>query len=251
MAEQLGQFKSQPWIVFDTVASRSYLLGENRSDFFAFGTAGPAITQAGEMLFFSAVPREPVSPWYTSTELVGQLSYGFEAWQVYVAFNMPPFPGRADGEPADGGFGERSPVSALTQTIINFSVLQLTLGQEEQMSWPLIRFGSGGGFFMTGGVGASSVQNGWPQEGNVIALPDPVMIARTQNIDAKILIAPEAQPIIGTNALPGVGTNLGNITIQIDDLVVPTTAEVPELPFTTQVGLIGKRVKKTQYGQVA
>jgi hypothetical protein len=27
-------------------------------------------------------------------------------------------------------------------------------------------------------------------------------------------------------------------------------ADVPALPFTIQVGLIGKRVKKTQYGQI-
>ena len=249
MAEQLGQFKSQPWIVFDTVASRSYLLGEDRADFRAFGTAGPAITNSGEMLFFSAGRTEPVSPWYTSTELVGQLSYGFEAWQVYVAFNMPPYPAIAQGAPGVGFSGQRSPVSALVQTILNFSVLRLQLGQEEQMSWPLIRFGSGGGFYMTGSAGAASVQNGWPQEGNVIALPDPVMIARTQNIDAKILIAPEAHGIIGSNLAPGVGTNLGDIAIEL--AAEQEIATVPELPFATQVGLIGKRVKKTQYGQVA
>ncbi len=245
--EQLGQFKSQPWIVFDTVAARSYLLGEDRPEFRAFGTPGPAITASGELLFFSAGRTQPVSPWYTSTELVGQLSYGFEAWQVYVAFNMPPYPAINQGAPGIGGTGFRSPVNALVQTILNFSVLQMKLGQEEQMSWPLIRFGSGGGFYMTNSAGASSVQNGWPQEGNVIALPDAVMIARTQNVDAKILIAPEAHSIIGTNALPGVGTNLGDIAVELETGVVA----VPELPFTIQVGLIGKRVKKTQYGQVA
>ena len=246
MAEELGQFKSQPWVVFDTIAARSFLVGENRSDFFAFGTNGAAINQAGEMLFFAAGRTEPNAPWYTSTELVGQLSYGFEAWQVYLHIGFQLFPSAAVGQPTEPNAGQLSPLVALQQAIVNFGVLQMQLGQEEQMSWPVHRFGAGGGFFQMGSQGAVVGQNSTQQDENVLKLPEPVEVARTQNLNAKIRLAPEALPIIGNNLAPGVGTQLANMELSIGG----ETVEVPSFPFTVQLGLKGKRVKKTQYGQV-
>ncbi len=246
MAGNLGQFKDQPWIVFDTVAAKSFLVGETRADFRAFGTNGPAINQAGELLFFAAGRTEPNAPWYTSTELVGQLSYGFEAYQVYVHFGFPPYPAINESDGDDEGEGHLSPTVALMQAIINFGVLQMDLGQEQQMSWPVHRFGAGGGMHLMGSFGSTTSQNSLPESANVLALPEPVAIARTQNLNCKIRLAPEALPLIGTNSDPGVGTELSEFEIQLED----TSPSIPQFPFSIQVGLIGKRIKKTQYGQV-
>ena len=114
------------------------------------------------------------------------------------------------------------------------------------MSWPVHRFGAGGGMYLMDSIGTQVGQNANPDGSNVLKLPEPVEIARTQNLNAKIRLAPAVLPLIGTNAAPGVGTEL-------DDFDVITSkgeVEIPAPPFTIQVGLIGKRIKKTQYGQV-
>ena len=249
MPEELPEFKSQPWIVYDTIASNSFLVGENRPAFFASGTNGPAITAAGEMIFFSAGRTQPTQPWYTSTELVGQLSYGFEAWQVYVHFGFPAMPDRLSNNPYD----ETDPPTVmnfgtlLMQAIINFGVLQMDLGQEQQMSWPVHRFGAGGGFFQNPGFGVGVGQNSMPDSANVLKLPEPIEIARTQNLNAKIRIAPEILAHIGSNLAPGVGDP---ILAQYTYDGAKGEATLITLPYTVQVGLIGRRIKKTQYGQV-
>ncbi len=254
MPEELGQFKSQPWVVFDTVAARSFLVGEDRSEFFAFGTNNPAINRRGELLFFTQGRTEANAPWYTSLELVGQLSYGFEAWQVYCHFGMPPWPANSDlsdSKPSGDDFAQ-SPPALLTQLIMNYGVLQLNLGQEQQLSFPVHRFGSGGGFYSTGSGGIVG-QNGWPQAGNVLKLPEPIEIARTQNLDAKIRLAPEILEIIGfpPGGDAGVGCPIGDLLVNFQtDESKTDSNDVPTPPYTVQVGLIGRRIKKTQYGQV-
>ncbi len=251
----LGQFKGQPWVVYDTVAAKSFLVGESRPDFFAFGTSGPAITNAGELIFFSSGRTEPNQPWYTNLELVGQLSYGFEAWQVYVHFGFPQVPSQQESFPVEGDELELSYPAMLASMIINFGVLQLTLGQEEQMSFPLHRFGAGGGY-SAHALGLDVVQNAIPQGANIMAFPEPTMIPRTQNIDAKIRLAPEILETIGTLAARGFGTPLDppalgggwELTCPIEGS--PVVVELPFPAYTVQVGLIGRRIKKTQYGQV-
>ena len=249
--EQLGQFKSQPWVVFDTVSSPSFLLGDARPENFAVGTTGPAITNSGQINFFDTGRTEPRFPWYTSLELVGQLSYGFKAWQAYLHFGFPAVPNRPSVDPTDTTiFADTSNVSLpayLAATIINFGVLQMDLGQEEQMSFPVARFGAGGGFSEFGATGVSVVQNSIPNQSNVLKLPEPVEVPRTQNINARIRIAPEVFATIGTVALPGVGIPL------LDTYAYVSTKGPVTLPwgnYTLQFGLIGERIKKTQYGQV-
>ena len=90
MAEELGEFKSQPWKVHDAVVARSFLLGETDNTLFAIGTAGPAINGSGEMLFFAAGRVQANLPWYTSLQQVGSLSYGFEVWQMSISLMLPP-----------------------------------------------------------------------------------------------------------------------------------------------------------------
>jgi hypothetical protein len=245
--EQLGEFKSQPWIVYDTVAAYSFLLGEDRQGLNAINTSGPAINARGEMLFFSSTGRTKAQcPWYTNLELVGQLAYGFEAWQVYCHFGFPPWPADADlTDDAPSDVGNQSPPSLLAQILIQFSVLELTLGQEPQMQFPLHKFGSGGGLYLSGASGGVVPQNSLPQAGNVLKLPEPIEFPRTQNVDAKIRIAPEVHAVIGSPASPGVGCAIADQKV----LIGKDQNEVPPLPYTVQVGLIGRRVKKTQYGQ--
>ena len=113
------------------------------------------------------------------------------------------------------------------------------------MQFPLHKFGSGGGLWIPGGQGAIVVQNSWPQNMNVLKLPEPVEFPRTQNVDAKIRIAPEVHAIIGTPDTPGVGCPIADQKV----LIQKDQNEVPPLPYAIQVGLIGRRVKKTQYGQ--
>ena len=254
----LPQFKSQPWVVFDTIAARSFLVGETRQEFQAFNSGGPAITAAGEMVYFSTPRTRALAPWYTSLELVGQLSYGFKAWAAYIHFGFPQTPSEQTFNPAAGAGGQVTISDVLLQAIINFGVLQLNLGQEQQASWPVHRFQAGGGLQVMGGNsiggGEAGGQNAVPEGANVLKLPEPIEIPRTQNIDAKIKIAPEALPTIGTNAAPGVGVPLGTgaegYQFNISEPPPGETVDLDRPPYTVQLGLIGERIKKTQYGQV-
>src|SRR5262245_61847320 len=87
---QPGSFKSQPWILFDTVASSSFLFG---STVFQIGAQLPAIDAMGQMVFFNAPGRSTAAtPVYTNLDQPGQLSYGMEVWAIYLHFMMPTMP---------------------------------------------------------------------------------------------------------------------------------------------------------------
>lgn len=250
----LPEFKSQPWIVYDTVAAFSFLLGEDDSDFFAFGTPDAAISRQGEMFFFTAGRKHSKEPWYTSLSLVGQLSYGFVAWQIYLYVAMPLMPASADNDPSQSGAGSFvAGPTMLAHSIINFGVLQMKLGQEQQTSWKTHRFGTGGGFRVGSAPGVQNPLNGRANWNNVLALPEPIEIARTQNLDAKIRLAPEVFDLIGSPGAPGVGVRLTDYLLNLVPPVPPNPPvfeAVQPLPFIVQLGFRGRRIKKTQYGQL-
>lgn len=249
----LPEFKSQPWIVYDTVAAFSYLLGEDDSDFFAFGTPDPAISRQGEMFFFTAGRKHSKEPWYTSLSLVGQLSYGFVAWQIYLYVAMPLWPSDASNSGAAPGVGQFvAGTTMLAHSIINFGVLQMKLGQEQQTSWKCHRFGTGGGYRLGAANFVQNPLNGRANWNNVLALPEPIEIARTQNLDAKIRLAPEVFDLIGSPGAPGVGVRLNDYLLALipGDPPPPVFETVQPLPFIVQLGFRGRRIKKTQYGQL-
>jgi hypothetical protein len=135
----------------------------------------------------------------------------------------------------------------LAEAIINFGVLQMGLGQEEQMSWPCHRFGGGGGVAQNSSQ-TSLPSNGIPEGPNVLKLPEPIEMPRTQNLSAKIRLAAEVQALIGTVAAPGVGQPLSPYLYGL--VSTPTVVSLNQPPFAIQLGLVGRRVKKTQYGQI-
>lgn len=250
--EQLGEFKGQPWIVYDTVASRSFLVGESRAGFEAIGTSGPAISRAGELVFFSAGRTKAQQPWYTNMDLNGQLSYGFRVWGAYLIFNFPSTAPEFNDQPESGVF-QPSYGSVLAQAIIDYGVLSLLLGQEEQMDFPCARFGAGGGLSVGPEFGTVTVQNSIPDGANVMKFPEAIDMARTLNVSAKIRIAPEVLPTIGTQTVPGVGADLATGAYGINIVDVDGADETVALdfpPYAVQCGLIGERIKKTQYGQL-
>lgn len=251
MSEDLKEFKSQPWVIFDTIASYSFLVGETDPALQAFNTGAPAISSRGEMIFFAAGRTEAQAPWYTSTELVGQLSYGFEAWQVFLYLGLPVYPSSSSNTPiASGAAGQVSPMTILANCILNFGVLEMRLGQEEQMDFPCTRFGAGGGLRIGSASAAQLASNGVPEGSNVLALPDAIDIARTQNLDARIRLADEVLPIIGNNTTPGVGLQQNNYLYTAGPNPPDDDADTPPLPMMVRLGFIGRRVKKTQYGQL-
>lgn len=247
MPEAPKEFKSQPWILFDTIASKSFLLGDVANGK-AIGSEAPAITAAGDIIFFNGGARNNAqTPWYTNLQLPGQLAYGMEVWQIYVAFAFP-----AVTPAANNGYDSLQnpgvpPTTKLMEAILNFGVLELNLGQEEQTSWPLTRFGAGGGLAGSNSLAVVINQNSIPQGANVMKLAEAIEMPRTQNLSAKIKIASEAHAIIGTPALPGVGQELAPYVYHTN---VNTFVALDQLPFSIQLGLVGRRVKKTQYGQV-
>jgi len=239
-------FKSQPWILFDTIVSPSFLLGDPAG--LAVGSQIPAISRSGEMVFFSGGGGRSTAntPWYSNLDIPGQLAYGMEVWQVYLYFAFPTLtPDQNNGTPAaNPGV---APTVKLAEAILNFGVLELELGQENQTKWPCSRFGGGGGLVHSNSVVDAAISNGVPEGANVMKLAEPIEMGRTQNFSAKIRIAPEAQPIIGTVAAPGVGAALLPYQYVIDG---EAAVDLVQLPFSVQLGFVGRRVKKTQYGQL-
>lgn len=250
-------FKSQPWTLFDTIASKSFLLGDERTGFTAAG-GGPAITANGEIVFFQSSNRTKATmPWYTNADAPGTLSYGLKVWQVYLIFMFPTWPPAASVGSADATQESIVPGTIkLIECILNFGVLQLDLGQETQTEWPCSRFAAGGGLAQTSFL-LSQGQNGMPFNQNVMSLPEPIEMPRTQVMNVKIKLAPPAQAMIGNpSALPASG-GVGTPLFPYNYTVVPADGEdpavinlLPELPFAIQIGLQGERVKDTQYGQV-
>lgn len=250
----LGVFKGQPWIINDTVVARSFLLGDNRQGFAAVGGKSAAISRNGEINFFDQGRTEPSEPWYTSLELVGQLSYGFEAWVAYLLWGGPPHPFTNEVDGQDGASGFVDSVSILAQAILNFGVLLMDLGQEEQMAWPTPQFGAGGGLEVDGSSAMGVPQNSIPEGANVQKLAEPIEIPRTQNLNAKIRLAPEVHGTIGTIGAPGVGSPLSgpNDTPPGTGYVYVIDGSQVFLdwpPYSLEFGLIGRRIKRTQYGQ--
>lgn len=236
-------FKSQPWILFDNVVSPTFLLGDG----VAAGSQSPAISLAGEIVFFQGGGRTKAQmPWYTNLDISGQLAYGMEVWQIYLHAKFPRItPDQNNGTPtANPGV---APTVKLAEAILNFGVLELELGQENQMVWPCTRFGAGGGIVSQNDTAEAGINNGIPEGANVLKLAEPIEMPRTQNMNAKIRLAPEAQTIIGTPTAPGVGNPLLAYSYAIDGV---GTVTKPQLPFALELGFVGRRVKKTQYGQL-
>lgn len=246
------KYKEQPWVLFDTVVARSFLLGDTSSSGLAVGSQSPAVSANGEIIFFNAGGRNKASmPWYTNLDIQSQLAYGMEVWQIYVMIAFPVMPPvQNQGYDFTVNPGVPGPVK-LAEAILHFSVLTLDLGQENQIEFPLSRFGAGGGLALSSGGIVTRASNGEAVESCVLKLPEPIEMPRTQNLSAKIRIAPEAQPIIGTVAAPGVGLIMSNYVYGLNLSEVITQLSLPQLPFSVQLGLVGKRVKMTQYGQVA
>ena len=246
--KQPKQFKSQPWVLFDTVVAKSFLLGDTSANGLAVGTQTPAISAAGEITFFNSGRTQANYPWYTNLDVSGQLAYGFEVWQIYLALLFPAMPDVGNIGYDIAGESVTPPGTVkLAEAIVNFGVLQMTLGQEDQMSWPCHRFGAGGGVAGTSSQ-TSTPTNGAPDGANVLKLPEPIEMPRTQNLSAKIRLASEVQALIGSVAAPGVGQPLSPYAYGI--VVTPTVVNLPQAPFAIQLGLVGRRVKKTQYGQI-
>jgi hypothetical protein len=243
-------FKSQPWQLFDTIAARSFLLGDGTNGL-AIGSQVPAISANGEIIFFQSSGRTRANmPWYTNLDVAGQLAYGFQVWQIFVNIMFPLTPAGQSVDPQSLVGGVPGP-TRLAEAILNFGVLSLNLGQEDQIEWPLSRFGAGGGLAVVAGAGGPvAATNSMPQSANVMKLPEPIEMGRTQNLSAKIKLAPEVFAIIGSVAAPGVGQPLStySYTTVLDE--VPTVVQRQLPPFAIQLGLVGRRVKNTQYGQL-
>jgi hypothetical protein len=245
---QPGSYKSQPWVLFDTVAARSFLWGDLTNGL-AVGAQLPAIDATGQMIFFNAPGRSSIStPVYTNLDQQSQLSYGMEVWAIYVHFMMPTMPPNQNiGYDLAANAGVPGTVK-LVEAMLNFGVLDLTLGQESQLQWPLSRFGAGGGLNVNAGTVSTVALNGIPEGSNVMKLAEPIQMPRTQNISARIRLAPEVQAIIGTVAAPGVGQPLSPYSYGIAS--APTIVSLAQPPFAVQLGLAGRRIKDTQYGQL-
>lgn len=248
---QPKQFKSQPWILFDSVVAKSFLLGDTSANGLAVGSQSPAVSAAGEIVFFNSTGRTTANyPWYTNFDVSGQLMFGLEVWQIYFQLAFPAMPLIAsytqDVPGAAPTLLNPPPTTRLAEAIVNFGVLEMNLGQENQLRWPLHRFGAGGGVRDNSNA-TSLVSNSDQQESNVLKLPEPIEMPRTQNLDAKIRLAPEVFALIGTVATPGVGAPLGTANY----LVAAADTNALQLqPYMLQLGLVGRRVKKTQYGQI-
>jgi hypothetical protein len=245
-------FKSQPWVLFDTVAAFSFLRGDTTANGLAIGSQTPAVNMNGEIVFFQGGGRTTANyPWYTNLDVSGQLAYGFEVWQIYLllAFPVMPFVASVNpNPPASAPSVPETPTTLrLAESIINFGVLEFELGQENQTRWPLTRFGAGGGLHI-GATFLVNVQNSEQQAGNIMGLPEPIEMPRTQNLSMKIRLAAEVLDLIGTVAAPGVGAPLLNQDFIVD--AVPTTVSRRLPPYAIQLGLKGRRIKNTQYGQI-
>jgi hypothetical protein len=244
-------FKSQPWILYDSVVAFSYLLGDGSASGLAIGSQVPAVSANGEIVFFQASGRTIANtPWYTNFDVQGQLMFGMEVWQIYLAIEFPSMPLQSTYLPNPPEAAPLllvpPPTTRLAEAILMHGCLELTLGQENQMTWPLSRFGAGGG--LSDNSNATSRPNNMiPAEANVLKLPEPIEMPRTQNIFAKIRLAPQSFGLIGTPAAPGVGAPLGPLD---ETPSIAGTVQLPMLPYKLQLGLVGRRIKHTQYGQL-
>jgi hypothetical protein len=115
------------------------------------------------------------------------------------------------------------------------------------MSWPVSTFGAGGGVYNTSNGDGANLQNGFPTESNQLKLPEAIMVPRTQPLSAKIRLANEVRALIGTNAAPGVGSPLADYSFSHNK---KGQVDLKTMPFGVRFVLSGRRIKKTQYGQL-
>lgn len=251
------KFKTQPWTLFDTIASESFLLGDTDNP--AIGSPDPAINGNGEMVFFASSRTKSQQGQLTNMDKSGELSFGMWVYQIYLILKMPPMLSKADNNAPDYMANMNiSPVQMLCNALINWSVLSMQLGQENQMWWPTHRFGAGGGLAdqTLGGMpyGISTQQNGLQRAENVLKLPEPIAMVKGDPLSAVISIHPIVRALLGTPGAPGVGAPLLPYVYSPWEgdppAPPPMPYELPMPPFSIELGLQGKRVKRTQYGQV-
>lgn len=242
---RLGRgFKGQPWILYDTVAAFSFLAGDGSAAGLAIGTQIPAVSAKGELIFFSAGrTRASIGEVYTSMD-APTLSYGLEVWAMYLNIMLPA------EQTLGASFAPIPPqMLKLAEVLINGAALLLDLGQEEQFVAPTHRFGAGGGLSVDGMIGGQLSRNGEAHRTHVLVLPEPIEMPRTLNLNGKLVLSPQAMALLGTVAAPGVGAPICDFSfVPCGDV---TAVEVPQLPFQVQLGLVGRRVKRVQYGQIA
>lgn len=255
MLAQLGAqgFKGQAWVLYDTVASASYLVGglePNIGQVNAIGSQNPAINAQGEMGFFDqGRTRNAPGVFYTNMDLDGQLSYGMEVWAIYLSTMFPTI--RLWLDDGAGGFlSAFHRTTKLAEAILHYSSMAVRLGQEfDQILAPAHKYGSGGHLVSSDLV--TNPQNSMPSRQSVLVLPEPIEMPRTQNLSVRVNLSAEALTTIGNNAAPGVGLSMANIAeTLVDQGGNNVNIDVRELPYATQVGFIGRRIKRTQYGQV-
>ena len=250
--DNVKKYKSQPWILFYKVVARSFLLGDSSDAGKAVGSNDPAVSNAGEIVFFSGGLTKGANPWYTNMDVSGQLAYGMEVWQAYLAMHFPPDIGVQSliEKPNDENLPQRwgAPGLMLAHLLLNFSVLELNLGQELQIEFPTHRLPAGGGIVNFPGM-FSMPQNGFQFAQNVLRLPEPIEMVKSQNITAKLRIAPQVHKLIGTPDDPGVGGPLDQYSLVIPSGEEQETVTRPMPPYVLELGLVGRRVKMTHYGQ--
>jgi len=251
--------KKQPWCLFDTVVAKSFLLGDTRPDIgLALGSPNPAITKKGEILFLTASGRNKSNnPELTNMDTGGQMSYGLELWGIYILFGMPIVPPiQNTGHDPDLNPGVSGPIK-LVESIVNFGLFELDVGQEPQLVIPVERVGAGGGVHVTQNIANNMAQNSQPSAENFLRLPEPIYFPRTQVLAAKISLDPVVHDLIGyaPPGAQGVGSPLDKYkytywTYPEDEEPVQHDMELPQNPFMIRVGLMGNRVREVQYGQL-
>lgn len=254
----VAEQKKQPWCLFDTVVARSFLLGDDRPGVgLALGSQNPAITKKGEMLFLTASGRNKNNnPELTNLDTGGIMSYGLELWGIYILFGVPIMPPiQNTGHDPDLLPGVATTIK-LVEAMINYGLFTILVGQEPQLEIPVERVGAGGGISVTGNIALNHAQNSRPDAANFLRLPEPIFFPRTQVLAAKISLDPTVHDLIGKVASPGVGVPLDPYhMVYWDDPEgeAPTPHEVvlPQLPYMVRVGLMGNRVKETQYGALS
>lgn len=252
---QIPAWKEQPWMMYDTVASRDFRIGAVvDAGFPALGTSQPAFNQQGECVFFDAGGRNKANwPQLTNMDVPGQLSYGFRCHAVALELKFPmQILAQTMQTNASAPTGP-SPAQKLAECIVQFGSLQMMLGQEEQFFFPVSSFSNGGALYTPTGI-FSNAQNGFPAQNVLLALPKPILMGRTQNLSVKLKIAPQCFTLIGRGAAAGVGAPVDDYAFTTPDLVDPAVGVVTELPmppYGITCKLYGAREKLAQYGAAA
>jgi len=244
-AGMLPSFKGQPWVLFDTIASSDFTVG---SDTPALGSDGPAINSDGTMLFFNGGRNKKKNPNLTNLDVNGQLSYGFNCWAIAIELIMPQYiTTRALSEAWTIATGT-PPTVKLAEALLNFGIVTFDLGQEEQGFFPASAFGNGGALY-NNMIATGAAQNGVPDIRNIMTLPEPIAMGRTQNFSVTLQVASFMFDLIGKVGALGVGQPLSEYVLQVDDAdPTPAVESLPQPPYAIKCKLIGERVKLTQYG---